>query len=383
MILTYRYQLNLRPAQRRNLESILDAQRWLYNEALGWRKFAWEVYGVSISFVEQCRWLTGLRKKDDRESRVSAQLQQATLKRLDNAFAAFFRRVKDGKTPGYPRFKSKDRFDSFGFRSFQSVHFDGKRAWFKGVRGRIRLNVHRPLPKCEKILGCTFKRLGTKWEIALQLRLPTPPEVETKTAVGVDVGLSSLATLSTGEKVENIRPTKQAAAELRVAQRALSRCERGSNRRQKVKAEVIRCHAKIRSARETHLHRVSRDLVNRFDLIAVEDLNIKGLCRTMLAKAIYDAAWGKLNWYVAYKAEGAGKHYVQVRAAGTTTECSGCGEHVPKALSDRMHICPSCGLILPRDHNSALVILHRAGRGPERPNVADYRERAAGLLIST
>ena len=383
MIRTLRYLLNLRGAQRCDLEAILESQRWLYNEALAWRMFAWETYGVGVSHIDQCRWLTYMRGKDERLRSMSVRMQQDTLKRLDNAYISYFRRCSAGEAPGHPRFKAKDRFHSFAFRSFANgIHFDGKRLWFKGVRGKIRLDVHRPLPKYEKLLGCTFKKVGARWFVFLQVRIPTPDNVQIKTSVGVDVGLTSLATLSTGESIRNIRVTSNSAAELRVAQRALNRCVSGSRRREKIKAVVSRCHERSRNARDTHLHRVSKQIVNRFDLIAVEDLNITGMCHGVLAKHVHDAGWGKLIWNVAYKAEDAGKQCVRVEPRGTSQECSGCGSRVPKTLRDRVHSCPSCGLVLDRDHNAALNILHRAGSGPERPNVAHRSERAAGVLTA-
>lgn len=380
MILTYRYQIRTTPKQRAELQVILDQQRWLYNESLGWRQFAHEVYDVSVSYMDQCRWLTYKRSQDERLSSLPANIQRATLKRLDVAFIAFFNRVRRGEKPGYPRFRGRDRFDSFGFAEFIGIRITGKQLRFKGVSGGLKINLHRPLPAYEKILGCTFKQKADgKWEVALVLRAPSPAKKPIVTAVGIDVGLKALATLSTGEEIQNIRPTIRSERELRVAERALSRCHRGSNRRAKVKASVARIHETIRNTRDTYLHQVSADLVRRFDLIAVEDLNIKGLAQTRLAKSIHDVAWGRLRFMLTYKAECAGGQVVAVDARHTSQDCSRCGERVPKTLSDRIHSCPSCGLILGRDHNAALNILHRAVVRPALPNVAQWGVRAAGI----
>jgi len=380
MILTYRYQLRTTAKQRSELQMILDQQRWLYNEALGWRQFAYEVYGASVTYMDQCRWITYRRSRDERLSSFPVNIQRATLKRLDVAFSGFFSRVRRGENPGYPRFRGSDRFDSFGFVEFVGIRLTGKQLRFKGVSGGLKINLHRPLPDYEKILSCSLKRKANgKWEVALVLRISTPEKKPVETMIGIDVGLTSLATLSTGEKVQNVRPTTQSERELRVAQRALSRCRRGSNRRAKAKVVVSRIHETIRNTRETYLHQVSADLVRRFDLIAVEDLNIKGLAQSRLAKSIHDAAWGRFRSMLTYKAEGAGGQLVAVDARYTSQDCSGCGERVPKPLSERVHSCPSCGLVLDRDHNAALNILHRAVVRPALPNVAQCGVRATDL----
>lgn len=377
MMLTYRYQLRTTAKQRIELQAILDQQRWLYNEALGWRQFAYDVYGVSVAFFDQCRWLTHLRSKNERLSGLPLCIQRATLKRLDVAFAGFFGRVQRGEKPGYPRFRGRDRFDSFGFKEFSGIRLTGKQLRFKGVSGGLKINLHRPLPDYEKILSCSFKRKPNgKWEVALVLRITTPDRKLVETTVGIDVGLTTLATLSTGEEIPNIRPTIQSERELRVAQRALSRCHRGSNRCAKAKASVNRIHETIRNTRETYLHQVSADLVKRFDLIAVEDLNIAGLSQSRLSKSITDAAWGRLRFMLTYKAECAGGQLVAVDARYTSQDCSRCGERVTKPLSERVHSCPSCGLVLGRDHNAALNILHRGVVAAALPNVAGCGVRA-------
>lgn len=255
------------------------------------------------------------------------------------------------------------------------VRFDGKRIQIKAVPGRISVNLHRPMP-AGKILCCSFKRDHKGWSVGLVVRVAAPAKREVVAAVGVDVGLTSLATLSTGEKIENPRHTKNAAVGLRIAQRALCRCVKGSNRRQKVKTELVRYHAKIRNSRETYLHQVSQNLVGRFDLIAVEQIS-SGLSSGALAKHVNDAAWSRLRFMLGYKAECAGSTVVAVDPRHTSQDCSSCGLRVPKPLSERVHKC-SCGLVMDRDQNAAINILHRAVVGPGAPNVAHWGEHALG-----
>jgi len=379
MIITYRYQLRTTARQRAELDSILSQQRWLYNEALSWRTFAYETYGVYVSYVDQSRWLTYLRSNDSKMASLPLSIQRGTLKLLDRAFSGFFSRVNRHDKAGYPRFRSYHRFSTFTFNEFIGVRLTGKQLRVKGVSGGLRMNLHRPLPEYEKILSCSFKRKANdKWEVALALRVPSPEKKPIMTKIGIDVGLTSLATLSTGEIIPNVRPTIRAERCLRVANRAFLRRQRGSNSRTKAKARVQRIHETIRNTRSTYLHQVSADLVRRFDLIAIEDLNIKGLAQSRLAKSIHDAAWGRLRFMLAYKAECAGGQLVAVDARYTSQDCSRCGERVSKSLSERVHSCQSCGLVLGRDHNAALNILHRAVVRPALPNVADYSVRATG-----
>src|SRR5262249_1994272 len=154
---------------------------------------------------------------------------------------------------------------------------------------------------------------------------------------------------------------RRAHNELRRRQRALARCKRGSARRRKVRADVARIHAKIANARRTWLHQQSARIVRSYDLIAVEDLNVAGMGRNhFLSRSLSDAAWSTFTGMLAYKAENAGKTFVRVDPKMTSQACSGCGVIVKKGLSDRVHSCPECGLVLDRDHNAALNILHRA-----------------------
>jgi putative transposase len=176
-------------------------------------------------------------------------------------------------------------------------------------------------------------------------------------AVGLDLGLSSLATLSDGATIENPRWTDQQQRQLAAANRALARKQRDSRNRAKARERLRRVHQRIQGRRRSYLHQISAFLVSRYDLIAFEKLNIRGLARTRLAKSILDAAWRELTWQIAYKAEEAGKWSVGVNPRGTTQMCSACGQKVAKQLQERTHQCPHCGFTLGRDHNAALNIL--------------------------
>lgn len=204
-------------------------------------------------------------------------------------------------------------------------------------------------------------------ECEAQPLLPCPA------SVGVDVGLTTFATLSDGVEIENSRYYKAAQAKLRRAQRKVSRRKKGSTRRRKAARLVARLHAHIRNQRADFHHKVSRSLVNSYGLIAVEALNVKGLAGGMLAKSVNDAGWSAFIEKLAYKAEEAGRQLIKADPRGTSQRCV-CGASVPKKLSQRWHTCDSCGLSVSRDHASALEIL-RLGLSHHAPMVEVFDSR--------
>jgi putative transposase len=346
IILSYKYKLLPTAKQHGQLESILESQRILYNCALEHRIKYYEKTGKSMSYMSQCKEVTELRR-DLEYGSIALNIQRWTLKRLDDAFTGFFRRIKFGDKAGFPRFRGKGRWQSFGFNEFSGITLFDNRIKFKGLSGSLRVHKHRELPD-GKILSCTLSRNHKIWYICLQMRVACQMLAATGNEVGIDVGLVHLANLSTGEHIPNIRVTKQAAKRLRLASRALARCKKGSKRRQKVKLKLIRCHAKIKNTRSTYLHQVSCKLIHENDLIVVEKLNNKGLASGMLAKHVNDAAWSQLKQNLLYKAAYAGRKVVEVSAYNTSQECSSCHTVVSKKLSERWHCCPSCGLKMDR-----------------------------------
>ena len=209
----------------------------------------------------------------------------------------------------------------------------------------------------------------------LAVRLPDVPKSAVKTACGLDLGLTHLATLDTGERVPNLRAGRDMEAVLRRRQRHLSRCRRGSAGRRKAVRSVGRAYAKVANRRLTHCRQQAARLVERFDLVAMEDLNVRGLARSGLAKSVHDVAWSTFAKAVSDKAESAGRHAVCVDPRGTTRDCAACGVQVPKTLSERVHRCPSCGWETDRDVNAAQNVLHRAVVGPDGRNVIQWDER--------
>lgn len=362
MILTYRYRLLPSKRQHRALEQLCEDQRQLYNAALEERIDCYRKTGKSISYIDQFKSLTLCRRALPEMSELPVTLQRWTLKRVDDAFQAFFRRLKARHgNAGFPRFRNKSRWETFGFREFAGIRLIGTRLRFAGMPGNLKLHLQRPSPECMNIRSCIFRRDGRNWYVCFQIAIEPSEKCMVLTLVGIDLGLKVFAYCSDGVILPNPRIARKAERELQRRQRALARCERGSNRRRKVRERVARLHRKIAYTRATWLHQHSAMLVKRADLIAVENLNVSNMIRhPTLARSIADASWSKFLGFLAYKAERAGKHLIRVDPRNTSQKCSGCSELVPKSLAVRTHSCLHCGLVIDRDWNASLNIL-RAG----------------------
>jgi putative transposase len=361
---TYCYRLYPNRAQANALHGHVNEACRLYNAALQERRDAWRMRRESISFYSQDAQLKLIRS-DGNIGIKNFDAARNVLRRVDLAFQGFFRRFKAGQKAGYPRFRSARRYDSITFSrsdSGWSIRHSG-RLYLQGI-GDVKVKWHRTLEGVVKAV--TIKREGDKWYAHFRVKVigfPLEPSTE---AVGVDVGLAAFATLSTGEEIANPRFDRSAAAKVRRSRRRVSRRKRGSNGRRKAVRLLQKTLTYVRNQRADFHHKVSRDLVDRFGLIAVEDLNVKGLAGSVLARSVNDAGWGYFLEKLTYKAEGAGRVLIKVNPNGTTQRCSGCQTVVPKTLSQRWHRCPSCNLSLSRDENAAREIL-RLGLSLEAP----------------
>jgi putative transposase len=325
----------------------------LYNAALQERREAYRKSRTSLNYYDQANQLKAIRAAGHL-GLANFSACQDVLRRVDKSFKAFFGRVHRGDTAGYPRFKSRSRFDSYTFPSYGDgcrVRENGK-LYCQGI-GELKVKWHRPLTGTIKTV--TLKREAGHWYACFSVECEPSPLPESAETVGVDVGLEAFATLSDGTRIDNPRYFKTAQARLRRAQRRVARRKKGSHRRRNAVRTLQRVHAHVRNQRRDFHHQVARMLVNRYGLIAVEDLNIKGLAGGMLAKAVHDAAWGAFLLILLGKAVEAGRVGVKVYAPGTSQRCP-CGAPVPKGLGDRWHHCKVCGLSVPRDHASALCI---------------------------
>src|SRR5258708_26093439 len=318
MILTYRYRLLPTKQQHRALEAILESQRQLYNAALEERIDAYRKANVTRTYFDQTKGLTEWREGDPEASALAVNVQRATLKRLDEAYKGFFRRVKSGGKPGFPRFRGKGWFDSFGFGEFQGISIEAAKLRFKGMPGALRVHLHRQMPADAVIRTCVFRRDVKGWMVGLAAALPTRSLREGNRAVGVDLGITTFAALSDGAVIPSLKAARLAERRLRIAQRALARKKRGSKSRGKARIEVRRCHAATARRRANHLHQASARLVRDYDVIAIEPLQEKGLARTSLAKDVRDASSTKLISFLRYKAAKTSIRFIQIEPPKTS-----------------------------------------------------------------
>jgi len=370
MLLTYRYRLLPKRSQHRALEALLESQRQLYNAALEERLDAYRKRGLTRSYMDQTKALTEWRRSDPEAASYPLCLQRATLRRLDCAYASFFRRMKDGAKPGFPRFRGKGWFDSFGFSEFEGITLRRSRLHFRGMPGGIKVHFHREIPAASSIRSCSFRRDSQGWTVSFAVATPASERASLHRAVGVDLGISRFAALSDGGTIPSLRAARTAERRLRLAQRALARKKPVSSGRRKARAIVARCHQSVARKRAEHLHQASARLIRDYDVVAVEKLNVEGLARSILAKDVRDASWARFISMLRYKAEKAGAQLLEVDPRNTSQDCSSCGRKVRKELAERLHDCPHCGLVIDRDLNAARNVLRRAGVGPGLLNAA-------------
>jgi putative transposase len=320
VILTYGYRLLPLKSQHRALESICAAQRELYNAALEERIDCYRKTGKTRTYIDQCKALTRCRREVPEMGALPVTLQRWTLKRLDDAFQGFFRRLRArSEKAGFPRFRSKGRWEAFGFAEFRGIRFDGKRLRFAGMPGGLKVHLHRPLPGKADIRSCVLRRDGRGWHVGLQIAVTAPKKRSVASAVGVDLGLKVFAYYSDNVVIPNPRIAQRAEKELRRRQRALARGKQRSNRRSKARAQVTKLHRKITNTRNTWLHQQSAALVKRTDLIAVEDLKVSNMVRhPTLARSISDASWSRFVSMLDYKAEKAGSYLIRVDPRNTS-----------------------------------------------------------------
>jgi putative transposase len=387
----YKYRLYPTQKQSNTLEWILRRSKELYNAALEERTAAYKMCGVSISYQMQADQLPEIKEERPEYQEIYSQVLQDVLKRIDKAIQAFFRRVREGQKPGYPRFKSNSRYHSFTYPQggYEIIgkpeHLEKNET--KTCRlalskiGHIKMVMHRTING--KIKTCSIKRDGDQWYACFSVEYEFDPTLAfhpSTEEVGIDVGLKSYAVLSNGSVIDNPRISRRTEQNIKEAHQKLARRQRGSRRRNRAKKELSRLYRKTRYRRQDFLHKSSRKLVDQYGTLVFEDLQIANMvarpkpkqdeetgkylpngaaAKSGLNKSILDAAWGTFTSLCVSKAEEAGCTVVKVPPQNTTQACSGCGVIVPKDLSVRWHSCPECGAELDRDENAARNILEK------------------------
>ena len=357
IIRTYKYRIYPNKEQAEKIDYTLDLCRWLYNSALEQRITAYKKHGKSISYYEQQNELPQLKKELPEFKEVYSQVLQDVLRRLDKAFKNFFRRLKQGeRRAGFPRFQGKNRYRSITYPQASRTPIKNNRIRL-GKIGHVRINLSRNIQGTMKT--CTVVRKNGKYYVMI-----TAEDTEirvlnlTGKVVGVDLGISHLAITSDGKFYENAKHLRRSEKQLKRLQRTVSRRKKGSNRRRKAVELLAKKHEQIANQRADTNHKISRKLVEQYDLIVFEDLNINGMVKNKhLAKSIYEVAWKQLIEFTQYKAENAGKEVLLVNPYNTSQKCFNCGEIVKKTLSERTHKCNNCGYTEDRDINAAKNIL--------------------------
>lgn len=375
------YEFKIRPNKPfiAACERELEHSRQIYNAALQERIECYRMTGQTLGLYEQSRHLTDARTLPEVKSHLRT-IQSDSLERVDEAFKAFFKRAAKGQA-GFPRFKGRDRYHTFSqkIEPQRACPLNGDKLSVPGV-GTCRVRLSRPIEgRCVQL---RITRRADGWYALLVCTLEKPePLPKTGQSVGVDVGIASFATLSTGEKIENPRHLRQASETLTKYHRRLSKKKKNSKNRAKARKKVALAHLKVGRTRKDFHHKTAKKLVDRFDRIAVEDLNVKGLVKNHhLARAISDVAWSAFFTILISKAANAGRQVEKVNPRYTSQDCSGCGHRQKMPLAIRTYECGQCGLICDRDENAAHNILGASGpdenKSPwRRDSVSKKRER--------
>jgi putative transposase len=339
-----------------------------------------------VGYYEQKRELVDIKEERLEYQEIASHVLQDVIMRLKRAYDNFFRRVQNGEQPGYPRFQGRNRYDSFCYPDGAGWKLDAQErsAEKKGmVRvdlkltkiGTVKLHLHRDIQGTIKSL--TIKCEGEHWYAMFTCEIGKPEPLPTSDEdVGIDLGVTHFAALSHGSFIDHPRYLRKAEKKLGSAQQALARKKRGSHRRTKAGQRVVRCHRKIANQRKDFHHKASRKLVNQYQVMVFEDLQVKNLTKAPapkqdengkyvpngaaakagLNKSILDAGWSTFTQMVSVKAAWAGRTIIFVDPSKTSQICPNCGAVCKKTLDERWHSC-SCGCELDRDTASAKVIL--------------------------
>ena len=314
-------------------------------------------------YYSQKKTLPNLKKTHPHYSEMYSQVLQDVVKRVKVTFDRFLKGDSNGKRSGKPRFKARDRYRTFTYPQIKEGCLQGNLINLP-MFGRVKVVLHRPLPNGFKIKTASVTKKADGYYLTFSLEdatVPTTkPDFDPDSITGIDVGLKEFLTTSEGKAVAIPQHYRKSQKRLRVIQKRVSRRKKGSNRRQKAVKHLGKQHKAVADKRKDFHFKTANDLLKKYDVVAVEDLNVKGLARTRLAKSVLDAGWSSFLSILTNKAENAGLLVIPVKASGTSQDCSNCGVKVPKKLHERWHDCNNCGCSLDRDHNAAINIRNTA-----------------------
>jgi putative transposase len=377
----YQYRLRLTQQQQDTIDRWLELCRRQYNYRLA-ERFKWyeqnrcDVNACPLicylpelkerpDFYSQKRDLVNSKKLLPEYKELPSHTLQDVIARVEKAFDRWLSGDSNGKRSGKPRFKGQGRFRSIAFPDpVKPEHIDGRFIQLPKI-GKLKMILHRAIPDGCNIKTAAIIKKVDGYYITLSLQDSSVPELSPdlptmNNTIGIDMGLKAFLVDDAGIEVEIPQHYRKASLQLKRLQRSLSRKKKGSNRRKKAIKRVAKAHLKVANQRKDFHYKTAKKLLDKGKHIGHEALNIKGIARTRMAKSTHDAGWGTFLQILSIEAERAGLLAIAVNPNGTTQDCSGCGQKVPKELRDRWHSCPHCGLELDRDHNAAINIKQRA-----------------------
>jgi len=356
---SYKFRVFPTKAQVRTLEETIDLCRWTYNQTLAYRKNMWESEKKNVSMYDSHKLLPTWKAEKPELKGVFSQVLQNVQERVDLAFKAFFRRVKNHENPGYPRFKGRGRYNSFTYPQCGFKIKNSKTLYLSKI-GDIKIKIHRRVKGQIKTLT-VIRTIRGKWYVTFSVEQKSVDAPSNNgPVVGIDLGLDKFMTFSNGEAVDNPRFFRSEEQLLAKKQSQRDKLPKGSAERKKITRVIQRIHERIANKRSNFAHQLSHKLVTKYSVVCLENLNIKSMLRDGtrgLSKSISDASWSLLLRLISYKAESAGSKAIFVDPRNTSQMCSFCGALVPKQLKDRIHKCPFCDLEMDRDQNAAVNIL--------------------------
>ena len=368
MIVSYKYSIFPNKIVEWKLAENLDACRWLYNRLLQDLNDAKDK-GIKLKPYDTQNLIPLLKPENPQLGKVYSKVLQMVNYTLWSNIKGLFASEKRGRKIGHIRFKGCGWYNTLNYKQSGFKLDQDHGLLHLSKIGDIRIKLYRKIEGCIKAV--IIKREGKRWFAIVQADQEPQPLPETQEAIGLDVGLISFVVDSEGNNIENPRCAEQSADKLAKLQRKLARAEKGSNNRRVIKDKVAKLHKRISCQRDDFLHKLSRMYVNNFDIICVEDLDVKGLKEkghnNCMHRSIHDASWSKFIFMLSYKAQSAGRKLIKVDPRNTTQRCSACGSIVKKELSDRVHECPYCGFSCNRDYNASMNILILGMEQPVAP----------------
>ena len=353
----YRFRCYPSPEQEVILARTFGCARFAYNHMLRLRTDAWFKEQKRIDYHATSAALTALKKQPEFVwlNEVSSVPVQQALRHLQTAFGNFF-----AKRARYPSFKRKDGPQSAEYTT-SAFKWDGKALKLAKMGTPLDVRFSRTIPRAAKVTTVTAsKDAAGRYFVSMLCDDTVAPKPDAAGRVGIDLGLTHFATLSTGEKVAAPNTFRKHEAKLAKLQRRLAKKQKGSARRAKAKRKVARLHAKVADARRDFLHKLSTRLINENQVIAIESLAVSNMQKNRcLAKSISDASWSEFVRQLEYKAQWYGRTLIGIdRWYPSSKRCSDCGHTVSKLpLSVREWVCPECGTIHDRDINAARNVL--------------------------